>query len=74
MINSKFEFYFYKKKGNQNNIKHTERILLSELQVELDWKGLESRGKGRATLFLGCPSSCSERGRATMADPAEGKP
>lgn len=35
MINSKVNFYFYKK-GSQNNIKHIERILLSELQVELD--------------------------------------
>lgn len=41
--------------------------------MELDWKGLEFRGRGKATLFLGCPSSCSERGRAIMADPAEGK-
>lgn len=77
MINSKLKFYFYKKKGNQNNIKHIERILLSELQVERDWKGFESRGREKAILFLfrGCLSSCSEKeAEATMADPAKGKP
>lgn len=46
MINSKVKFYFYKKKkGNENNIKHIERILLSELQVGLDSGKAESRGR-----------------------------
>lgn len=47
MINSKVNFYFYKK-GNQNNIKHIERILLSELPVELDSaKAVSPKGEGR---------------------------
>ena len=47
MKNSKVKFYFYKK-GNGNNIKHIERILLSELQVSLTLERLNPEGgKGR---------------------------
>lgn len=69
MINSKLKFYFYKKKGNQNNIKHTERILLSELQVELDWKSLESRGRGKATLFWAVPAAALREAEPSWLTP-----
>lgn len=62
MINSKVKFYFYKKKGNENNIKHIERILLSELQWGLTL-GRRSPEGGKAILFLGCTAAALRKGQ-----------
>lgn len=76
MINSKVNFYFYKKRQSKQMfsflyIKHMERILLSELQVELDFaKAMSPEGEGRPSCSWVGLASCSKgRGQWGTGDP-----
>lgn len=52
MINSKVNFYFYKK-GNQNNIKHIERYHWVSFKWSLTLQRMSPKGIGRLVYGLG---------------------